>query len=225
MNILRKINIFVILFSIFFNVNSYSEVIKKVDVQGNDRISPETIIIFGDIEIGKNYEESDISLLIKKLYETNFFSNISVELANNKLTIVIEENPIVDSIIFNGEKAEKYKEKILELLHVRENTSFVSNYVERDINQIKSFYKALGFYFVNIDVEIEKLEKNNLNLIYTIDKGEKAKISKIYFLGDKKFRDKRLRDIITSEEAKFWKFISRTVYLHQERIELDKRLL
>ena len=156
MDILRKINIFVILFSIFFNVNSYSEVVKKVNVQGNNRISSETIIIFGDIAIGKNYEESDISLLIKKLYETNFFSNISVELANNKLTIVIEENPIVDSIIFNGEKAEKYKEKILELLHVRENTSFVSNYVERDINQIKSFYKALGFYFVNIDVEIEK---------------------------------------------------------------------
>ena len=112
MNILRKINIFVILFSIFFNVNSYSEVIKKVDVQGNDRISPETIIIFGDIEIGKNYEESDISLLIKKLYETSFFTNITIELANNKLTIVVEENPIVNSIIFKGEKAEKYKKKI-----------------------------------------------------------------------------------------------------------------
>jgi len=225
MDILRKINIFVILFSIFFNVNSYSEVVKKVDVQGNDRISSETIIIFGDIAIGKNYEQSDISLLIKKLYETSFFTNITIELANNKLTIVVEENPIVNSIIFKGEKAEKYKKKILELLHVRENTSFVSNLIKSDINQIKSFYKELGFYFVDIDVEIEKLKRNSLNLIYSINKGEKAKISKIYFLGDKKFRDKKLRDIITSEESKFWKFLSRNVYLHQGRIELDKRLL
>ena len=225
MDFLRKINIFVILFSIFFNVNSYSEIVKKVDVQGNDRISPETIIIFGDIEIGKNYEESDISLLIKKLYETSFFSNISVELANNKLIIAVEENPIVDSIIFKGEKAEKFKKKILELIHIRENSSFVPNYIDRDVNQIKSFYKALGYYFVDIDVEIEKSKKNSLNLIYSINKGEKAKISKIYFLGDKKFRDKKLRDIITSEEAKFWKFLSRNVYLHQGRIELDKRLL
>ena len=225
MDFLRKINIFVILFSIFFNVNSYSEIVKKVDVQGNDRISQETIIIFGDIEIGKNYEESDISLLIKKLYETSFFSNISVELANNKLIIAVEENPIVDSIIFKGEKAEKYKKKILELIHIRENSSFVPNYIDRDVNQIKSFYKALGYYFVDIDVEIEKSKRNSLNLIYSINKGEKAKISKIYFLGDKKFRDKKLRDIITSEEAKFWKFLSRNVYLHQGRIELDKRLL
>ena len=221
----RKISIFVILFSIFFNVSSYSEVVKTVDVQGNDRITSETIIIFGDILIGENYEESDIGLLIKKLYETSFFSNISVELSNHKLTIVVEENPIVNEVIFKGIKTKKYDEKIKDLLLVRENTSYMSNYVKRDINLIKAFYRQLGFYFVNIDVEVEKLEKNNLNIIYSIDRGEKAKISKIYFLGDKKFRDKKLRDIITSEESKFWKFLSQSVYLNQSRIELDKRLL
>ena len=225
MIIFRKISIFVILFSIFFNVSSYSEVVKKVEVQGNDRITSETIMIFGDIVIGENYEESDIGSLIKKLYETSFFSNISVELSNHKLTIVVEENPIVNSIIFKGIKLEKYKEKIKDLLLVRENTSYMSNLVKLDINLIKSFYRQLGFYFVNIDVVTEELEDNNLNIIYSIDKGEKAKISKIYFLGDKKFRDKKLRDIITSEESKFWKFLSQSVYLNQSRIELDKRLL
>ena len=73
-------------------------------------------MIFGDISIGKNYETSDVNLLIKKLYESNFFSNISVKLKNNKLSIVVKENPIIDSIIFDGEKAKKYKEKIRELL-------------------------------------------------------------------------------------------------------------
>ena len=221
----KKIIAFHILFFIFYNVYSYSEVVNKVDVQGNDRISSETIMIFGDIVIGNNYEESDVSLLIKKLYETRFFSNISVELANNKLTIVVEENPIVYSIIFKGEKAEKHVEKIKEFLLVREKSSYVSNNIKHDINQIKSFYRARGYYFVKIDAEIEKLEKNRVNIFYSIDAGEKAKISKIYFLGDKKFRDKRLRDIIISEEAKFWKFLSRNVYLNQERIELEKRLL
>ena len=221
----KKIIAFHILFFIFYNVYSYSEVVNKVDVQGNDRISSETIMIFGDIVIGKNYEESDVSLLIKKLYETRFFSNISVELANNKLTIVVEENPIVYSIIFKGEKAKKHVEKIKEFLLVREKSSYVSNNIKHDINQIKSFYRARGYYFVKIDAEIEKLEKNRVNIFYSIDAGEKAKISKIYFLGDKKFRDKRLRDIIISEEAKFWKFLSQNVYLNQERIELEKRLL
>ena len=73
--------------------------------------------------------------------------------------------------------------------------------------------------------EIEKLDQNRVNVVYLIDKGDKAKISKIFFLGDKKIRDKRLRDVITSQEAKIWKFISRNVYLNKARIELDKRLL
>ena len=78
MTICKKIYIFIILFSIFFNGMAFSELVNKVDVQGNDRISKETVMIFGDVVIGKNYDESDISLLIKKLYETTYFSNISI---------------------------------------------------------------------------------------------------------------------------------------------------
>ncbi len=225
MSIFRKIYPLVFLLYILFSVNSFSEVVNKVEVKGNERIASETILVFGDIAIGKDYGSDDVSTLIKKLYDTNFFSNISVELINNKLSITVKENPIINSIIFKGEKADKYKEQITELLTLREKSSFVTNNVKSDVNQIKSFYRMLGFYFVKIDAEIEKLKKNRVNIVYTIDKGEKAKIAKIFFLGDKKIRDKKLRDIIISEEAKFWKFISRNVYLNQERIELDKRLL
>ena len=155
----KKIFIAILLFFIFFNVNSYSEIVNKVEVKGNVRISPETIMVFGDVSIGKDYQGADVNLLIKKLYESNFFSNISVELKNNKLTIVVEENPLIESIIFEGEKAEKYKEKIKELLLLREKSSFIENNIKYDINQVKTFYRNLGYYFVKIDTKIEKLEK------------------------------------------------------------------
>ena len=186
----KKVFVLIILYFIFFNVNSYSEIVNKVEVKGNSRISSETIMVFGDISIGKNYQEPDINLLIKKLYESNFFSNISVELKNNKLTIVVEENPLVETIIFKGEKAEKYKDAIKEILLLREKSSFVESRIKHDINQLKTFYRALGFYFVKIDTKIEKLKKNRVKIVFSIDKGEKAKIAKIYFLGDKKLRDK-----------------------------------
>ena len=63
-------------------------------------------------------KKSDINLyLIKKLYETKFFSDISIEIENNKLKIFVKENPIVNTIIFKGEKAKKYIEKIKESLY------------------------------------------------------------------------------------------------------------
>jgi len=221
----KKIFSFILLFFLLINVNSFAEVINKVEVEGNDRISQETIIVFGDISIGKDYSIPDVNTLIKKLYSTTFFSNISATIENNTLKIIVKENPIIKSIIFDGEKAKKYMEKITDLLSLRENGPFVENNVKRDINLIKEFYRSLGFYFVKIDAEIARLEKNRVNLKYLIEKGDKAKISKIFFIGDKKIREKKLRDVITSQEAQFWKFISRNVYLSQDRIELDKRLL
>ena len=93
--------VFILLFFVF-SVKSYSEIVTKVEVKGNERISPETIVVFGDITIGKNYEPSDINLLIKKLYETTFFSNISVELQNGQLSIIVKENPIINLIVFDS---------------------------------------------------------------------------------------------------------------------------
>ena len=78
---------------------------------------------------------------------------------------------------------------------------------------------------MEVEPYLEKLENNTLNIIYDINLGEKAKISKISFIGDKVYKDKKLRDVIISEEAKFWKFISNKKFLNEQIIEMDKRLL
>ena len=70
-------------------------------------------------------------------FERLVFSNISVELKNNKLIITVKENPIVDAIIFKGEKAKKYIEKINDFLLLKEKGSFLRNNIKHDIDQIK----------------------------------------------------------------------------------------
>ena len=115
--------------------NAYSEVVKKIDIKGNERISSDTIIIFGDLITNKNYESDDINLIIKKLFETNFFSNIDVELRNGILSINVKENPIINTIIFKGVKAEKHKAALSEVIELREKTPFIKN----SVNQQKYF--------------------------------------------------------------------------------------
>ena len=122
MTILKKILSIFTLFFLFFGSNSYAEIVDKVEANGNERISLETIVIYGDISIGNNYEANDINLLIKKLYETTFFSDISVELQDGRLLITVEENPIINSIVFKGEKAKKYTEVITEQLILKEKS-------------------------------------------------------------------------------------------------------
>ena len=92
---------------------------------------------------------------------------------------------------------------------------------------MKKFYNSLGYYSPKIEARIQEIKQgeNLLNLIFAVEKGNREKINKIYFIGDKKIKTKRLRDVIATEEAKFWKLISRNIYLNNNRIELDKRLL
>ncbi len=221
-----------ILYIIFFYILSFyptlnAEVLKKFEVEGNSRISTETLKVYGEIELNKNYSTDDINEIIKKLYDTKFFSKISTSFENNTLSITVEENPIINTIIIDGEKAKKYKEVILQIISLKEKSSFVESDIKKDIEMVKSFYKSLGFYSAEVEARSQPIgqDKTRLNLIFSVNKGEKYKISRINFIGDKKIKFKRLRDVIASEEHRFWKFISKNVYLNSERIELDKRLL
>tara|TARA_Y100000590_G_scaffold46041_1_gene48907 strand:+ start:9245 stop:11491 length:2247 start_codon:yes stop_codon:yes gene_type:complete len=218
---------FLFLILTFLPFNLQAEILKKVEVYGNERIVKETIIVYGDIKENKDYTQEDIDNIVKNLYETKFFSSVSINFSNGVLKITVVENPIINSILIQGEPTKKYVTAILELLSLKEKASYIKSEVKRDLEIIKSFYKSLGYYSPEVDARIQEVEggKNLLNLVFAVDRGKREKISKIYFIGDKKVKTKRLRDVIASEEARFWKVISNNVYLNSDRIELDKRLL
>ena len=220
---MKKTLYIIFIISLLFSFQSKAEVLKKLEIKGNSRISEETLKVYGEIQINKDYSTDDINEVIKKLYDTKFFSKISTSFTNNILVITVEENPIINTIIIDGEKAKKYKEAILEIISLKEKSSYVESDIKSDIEMVKSFYKSLGFYAAEVEARSQPIgqDKKRLNLIFSVNKGQKYKISKINFIGDKKIKFKRLRDVIASEEHRFWKFISRNVYLNAERIELD----
>ena len=66
-------NFLIILGLIICPLNVSAEILKKIEISGNKRISNETIKVYGDIQQNKNYQNEDINNVIKKLYETNLF--------------------------------------------------------------------------------------------------------------------------------------------------------
>ena len=205
---------------------SFAEIINDIKVFGNKRISKESIAVFGKIELGSNYDQDALNQILKNIYETNFFNNISFNVKNSTLEINVVENPIIENVEFNGVKSPKLKNLLIEKINLKSRKSYVDTIFKSDLNVIENIIKSNGYYFAKIKTQsISDEEQNTISLIYNIDLGRKAKINDIQFIGNKKVKDRKLRSIITSEESRFWKFISQTVYLNSERIELDKRLL
>ena len=221
-----KIIIFisVLVFFNFFN-QLKAEIINNIIVNNNERISLGTIKTYGKIEIGKDYSEDDLNQVLKDLYETKFFKNISLKIDNQVLIIDLIENKLVQTIIIEGIKSSTIKNTILESLIIKEKAPFNESDISKDLSNIKRSLTSEGYYLSNIDSNIIENNNNTVNIVFNIDIGDKSKISIIEFTGDKIFKTKILKNIIVSEENKFWKFISRNKYLNEQKLLLDERLL
>ncbi len=205
--------------------NAFSEIINDVKIKNNNRITKETIISFGGIKLGQDYTQEQLNNILLDLYSTNFFSDLKFEIQGDTLIVDVKERKIVQRIQINGIKAEKTKKSILKNLNLREKSPYVNFLAKQDIKKIENSLNNVGYYFNKVNVTINNNDNDTVDLIYDIDLGEKALIKNIIFTGEKYYKDKKLKNVIVSEESKFWKFVSNKKYLNPNQIDLDQRLL
>ena len=220
-----KFFIHLTILSFFLIFSSYAKNYERIIINGNERISSETILVFSEISEDQSLNENSINNILKKLYKSGYFKDVSVKIENNNLIIDVLENPVIQTVYINGIKRKKTEESLYEILSLKNRSSYNSINVKKDENAILSYLKEQGFYFSKITSSYQDLGDNKIDLYYEIDLGDKAKISKISFVGDKIFKDSTLRSVILSEEYRFWKFISGKKYLNENLINYDKRLL
>ncbi len=220
-----KIFLKITLIVCFFCFQLKAEVINEIKVSGNQRVSSETIKVFSGVKKNSDLAEYELNEVLKKLYSTNYFKNVSLNTDRNILYIYVEENPIIQSLIFEGVKNKRILETLTEQIQMREKSSFIESKVKSDEKKITNILRTNGFYFSKVSTKLNYNQNNTVDLIFDINLGEKAFIKKITFIGDKKIKDNKLRKIVVSEEAKFWKVLSSKKYLDINRIKLDEKLL
>ena len=222
---LKKLLIFNIFYLfLFFNISN-AEIVNKIVINGNERVSDETIIVFSAVKLGDTINAEKLNQIVNSLYDSNFFDNISTSLNNQELTITVKESPIINKVEFQGIKSKTLVESLSKNLSLKSRSSYNTYQLELDKLQIQNQLKNRGYYYSKIKIFTNIKDNNTLDLIYDINIGDKAKIKKITFTGNKKFKDSKLKSIIISEEYKFWKFISGKKYLNENIISVDNRLL
>ncbi len=220
-----KKTLIIFIFFISFIKNLSAETIQKFEISGNDRISKETIIMFSNIKIGENVDNNILNKVLKSLYATDYFENVEISFNNNVIQIKVIENPIIQSVIINGIKKDKIYENIKNITSKTEKYPFIESKINEQMVLMKNILKSYGYYFVELDTSYVENSNNSLDLIYDFKLGPIAKIKNIKFIGNKVYRDSTLRNVIISEESKFWKFITRNKFLNSNRINLDNSRL
>ena len=223
--ILFKLTLLAIIFLFNSYSYSYSEIIKKIDVKGNERLAKETIILFSELNINDEIDSNDLNTALKNLFETDYFKDVKINIDNGNLLIIVKENPLIQIIKIEGVKNQSILDELYKITRKIEKYPYLEYKINEQRNTLINLIRNSGFYFAKIETFIEDNNNNSVNIIYKFNLGERAKIAEIKFIGNKVFKNNKLRNIIVSEESKPWKFLSTNKYLNESRIALDVNLL
>ena len=215
---------FFILIFILFST-AYANENYNYEILGNKRISDQTIVSILDLKKNEKYDLDDLNNFQKKLYNTNYFSKVSLKIVKNTIQILVEENPIIDFFYINGVVNKKREEFFYENLSLGQNKIFSEALLKKDIENIKENYQDSGFFDVEVNTNISKVSGNALNVVININRKEKYKVNRIFFIGNKKYKSSTLSDVISSTEDGWWKFLSSSSLVNKKRINFDKNLL
>jgi len=203
--IINPLSLFSVLLLILFfqEAQASNHVIEKVNVAGNNRIDSITIVNYSGIKGGDVYDKNKIDDSLKRLYETELFSNIEIEYSKSILTINVEENFLINAVVFEGNKSID-DESLQALVQLKARATFSRKKLENDISEIIKAYRAAGRYSVFVEPKIIKLDFNRVNLIFEVNEGNVTKITDINFIGNGNYSDRKLRNAIATKRSTFF---------------------
>ena len=224
---MKRIGSFLVfLIFIFYDISvSFSNeyVIKKVEITGNNRISTSYITNITNKYLNQKINEEEINIITKKLYQSDFFDEISVKVENSILYIEIVETPIINEIYFFGNSFFE-DDQLKDIIKIKKRDTFSKNKLSQAIENIQLQYSRTGRSFAKVEVSKKELSQSRVNLLFEITEGELVKVNKINFFGNKIFSNNQLKSIIKTKESKFYRLFGSSVF-KEENIVLDKNLL
>ncbi len=220
----KKILFWVIFFPLFFQSFGALSEEKFIEIRGLERIDERTAMSYIDVAgLKKNSREAQQRSL-KKLYESDLFLESKIYREGKKTIIEVKENPIVSDVKIVGNK--KIEDEILQSeISLKKRSVYTKAKLQNDIKRINDIYLKSGRFLTKVEPKIIQKEQNRVEVIFDISEGPKAKISKIYFVGNTAFDRKELLDEISTKQSHWIRFFSSSDTYDSDRIEFDKEKL
>jgi outer membrane protein insertion porin family len=201
-----------------------SMVIEQIVVEGNQRIEPETIAGYMTIHAGDEFDVRRIDESLKSLFDTGLFADINIRREGNDLVVRVVENPIINRIAFEGNRALDTEDLTAEI-QLRPRTVYTRTKVQSDVTRILELYRRDGRFSATVDPKVIRQDQNRVDLVFEIDEGEPTLIREINFIGNEEFSDGTLRELIVTKESAWYRFLSSDDTYDPDRLAFDRELL
>ncbi len=198
--------------------------IAAINVTGNERIDTGTIESYMVIQQGDPFDPNKINLSLKTLYATGLFQNVSITRQGNNLDVAVVENPTVNQVLFAGNKAVQDKDAQA-AISLKPRAVFTPAAAEADRRALLDLYAKKGHFDATVTPNIIKLSDNRVNVVFQCSDGTQTLISRITFIGNQHFSQGKLRQVVSSRQEAWFRFLSSSDQYDPQRVEYDEDLL
>lgn len=198
--------------------------IAAIKVAGNERVEPETILSYMDVRQGDPLTQDSLDRIVKSLYRTGLFADVSAIPQGDTILVRVAENPVINEIAFEGNDKMEDEDLLAEIM-IRPRQVFTRTKIQNDVTRLYDLYRRDGRFSVSIDPKVIKLDQNRVNLVFEIDEGSVTKVRTVRFVGNRHFSDDALRGEINTRESHWYSFISADDRYDPDKLAYDGEML
>lgn len=201
-----------------------AQTIEEVRVTGNQRIEPDTVRSYLVLRVGDEFDDAKIDKSLKTLFATGLFADVNISRDGYALVVNVVENPIVNRVSFEGNSA--IKDEALETeVQLKPRIVYTRARVQEDLKRIIELYRRGGRFAATVEPKVIQLPQNRVDLVFEIKEGSVTGIRQIFFIGNRRFSDQRLRSEVSTQVSKWWNILASRDNYDPDRLVFDREQL
>ena len=172
--------------------------VRDIRLEGLQRVEPGTVFVSLPFQVGDLYSDDKGSAAIRALFSLGLFKDVRIEVSADVLVVIVEERPTVAELEFVGTKEfdKEVLTKALRDVGLAEGRPFDKAQLDRAEQELKRQYINRSLYAADVVTTVTPIERNRVNLTFTVIEGDTAKITDIRIIGSRAFSQASLLDLL-----------------------------
>ncbi|GAD24776.1 outer membrane protein assembly factor BamA [Acidovorax sp. MR-S7] len=201
--------------------------VQDIRVEGLQRVEPGTIFASLPLRVGDEYNDDKGAAAIRALFALGLFKDVRLEASGSVLVVVVEERPTIADVEFAGTKEfdKDTLKKAMRDVGLTEGRPYDKALADRAEQELKRQYINRSLYGAEVVTTVTPIERNRVNLTFTVTEGGPAKIKDITIVGNNAFSDSTLKGLFDQDTGGWLSWYTKSDRYSRAKLNADLETL
>ena len=201
--------------------------VRDIRVEGLQRVEPGTVFASLPLRVGDEYSDDKGSAAIRALFGLGLFTDVRLEASGDVLVVVVQERPTVADVEFAGAREfdKETLKNVMRDIGLTDGRPYDKALTDRAEQELKRQYLNKSFYAAEVVTTVTPVERNRVNLTFTVTEGDTARIKDIHIVGNKAFSESTLKGLFDQDTGGWLSWYTKSDRYARSKLNADLETL